>query len=88
LWTPNAFTPNGDNKNERFYPVWISASKIRFSIFNRWGTPVFVSEELGKGWDGTLNGADAPEGVYVFRIEATDLCEKQSTYTGKFFLVR
>ncbi|MFN5355103.1 MAG: PKD domain-containing protein [Bacteroidota bacterium] len=88
LWTPNAFTPNGDNKNERFYPVWISASKIRFSIFNRWGTPVFISEELGKGWDGTLNGADVPEGVYVFRVEATDLCEKQKTFTGKFFLVR
>lgn len=88
IWYPNAFTPNGDNKNETFYPEWISANEIRFSIYNRWGHLIYMTEELGQGWDGTFNGAPAEEATYVFRVEAADLCERKVSYTGKFYLVR
>jgi len=88
LWTPNAFTPNGDRLNERFYPSVVSANTLRLSIFNRWGQLVYQTDEQGAGWDGSYNGQPAPEGGYVYRVEATDLCDNPRVITGKFFLVR
>ncbi len=88
IWYPNAFTPNEDDLNENFYPIYISASQIDFAVFNRWGKEVFRSRELSKGWNGRFEGAPAPEGAYVFTVKATDLCGEQISYTGKFFLIR
>jgi gliding motility-associated-like protein len=88
IWYPNAFTPNEDDLNENFYPIYISASEIDFAVFNRWGKEVFRSRELSKGWNGRFEGAPAPEGAYVFTVKATDLCGEQISYTGKFFLIR
>ena len=88
LWMPNAFTPNNDELNERFYPNVISANTLKLSIFNRWGDLVYQTDDLGAGWDGTYNGQPAAEGAYVFKVDATDLCDNPKVFTGKFFLVR
>lgn len=88
IWYPNAFTPNDDDLNEDYYPVYISASEIDFAVFNRWGKEVFRSKELGKGWNGRFDGTAAPEGAYVFTVNAVDLCGELVSYTGKFFLIR
>jgi gliding motility-associated-like protein len=41
-------------------------------IFNRWGEMMYVTDVLGKGWDGTFKGSLMPEGTYVFRATLTD----------------
>lgn len=88
LWTPNAFTPNNDQLNERFYPNVVSANTVKLSIFNRWGDLVYQTNEQGGGWDGTYKGQPAAEGAYVYKVDATDLCDNPKVVTGKFFLVR
>ncbi|MFO7723601.1 MAG: gliding motility-associated C-terminal domain-containing protein [Bacteroidales bacterium] len=63
---PNAFTPDFDGLNDVFKPVGIYITRYRLEIFDRWGRMVFLSEDPEVGWDGTLEGKQAPEGVYVW----------------------
>lgn len=72
-WTmPNAFTPNGDGRNDVFRPVLdCTLEGYRLDVFNRWGRRVFQSSEPGLSWDGSLAGAEQEAGVYVWVLEAT-----------------
>ena len=88
VWIPNAFTPNGDVKNERFMPVITSVKDYSLSIYNRWGQLLFYSDDPNEGWNGQYNGRDQPEGIYVFLMTSTDLCNKQDVRRGAFTLAR
>ncbi len=60
---PNAFSPNGDDKNDKFKITGINkngvtAEKSSLEVFNRWGTLVYRSKGTTYGeddewWDGT-----------------------------------
>jgi len=71
LYVPNAFTPNGNRKNEVFYAYGEGITRFRMRIFDRWGMELFESKQLTTGWDGTYNGQPVPMGVYVWQIEAS-----------------
>jgi gliding motility-associated-like protein len=65
---PNAFTPNGDGKNDEFGPVKYSYETIKeFHIYNRWGQLVHNSPDP---WNGKFRGEDQPPGTYVYYIVA------------------
>lgn len=67
---PNAFSPNGDGLNDVFRPVTYP-EKLRFFtmyIYDRWGMLVLSTNNLNKGWDGTVKGVAAPLGVYTYLI--------------------
>ncbi|MEM6964975.1 MAG: gliding motility-associated C-terminal domain-containing protein, partial [Bacteroidota bacterium] len=69
---PNAFSPNGDGWNEKFNTVSPCAFyDYNLKIFSRWGELLFETNDpsIDAGWDGTLNGKDVGEGVYVFIVE-------------------
>ncbi|MEZ0485863.1 gliding motility-associated C-terminal domain-containing protein [Fibrella aquatica] len=70
LYVPNAFTPNGDNLNDRWNLINLAAyPAIDVTIFNRWGTVIFHAVGPDQeGFDGRLNGADVPGGVYTYVI--------------------
>jgi gliding motility-associated-like protein len=91
---PNAFTPNGDGLNDIFYIMGGQDIKIikEFSIFNRWGQPVFSKTNIqandsGSGWNGLVNGKPAPAGAYVYIavIEFSD--GSQQVYKGSLVVV-
>ncbi len=88
---PSAFTPNGDNNNERFRPLNFPVSNIRkFTIFNRWGQVVYDDNTLTNGgWDGKLNGVEQPRDAYVYLLEVQEP-QKTTTTTlrGEFTLIR
>lgn len=70
LIMPNAFSPNGDGKNDIFRISPLSPQQINsFVIYNRYGQKVFSTNDNSKGWDGTFNGTLQPEGTYVWKIE-------------------
>jgi gliding motility-associated-like protein len=89
---PNAFTPNGDDVNDYFFPrQLLSRSVTQFSmqIFNRWGQLVFETKQInGRGWDGKLNDKDQPQGVYVYLIDVTINGDKYENYQGNVTLIR
>ncbi len=68
--TPNAFTPNGDNANDVFKPIFFCPVEIAdLRIYNRWGQLVFQTNDPDQGWNGIYNGQPAPSDVYIWRIE-------------------
>lgn len=69
---PNAFTPNGDGKNDVFMIQGEGVDKFHLTIWNRWGEKVFESYNLKQGWDGTVKGGKISEpAVFIYTIEAT-----------------
>ncbi|MEO6833684.1 MAG: gliding motility-associated C-terminal domain-containing protein, partial [Chitinophagaceae bacterium] len=55
---PNAFSPNGDGRNDVFRPIVQDGTFIEYyvmKIFNRWGQQVFISFKADYGWDGGQN---------------------------------
>lgn len=66
---PNAFSPNGDRKNDFLYPLnAIKADKLEFTVYNRWGQMVFKTNNWKQGWDGRFNGQKQPPGTYVWLL--------------------
>ncbi|MBX5438001.1 MAG: gliding motility-associated C-terminal domain-containing protein [Thermoflavifilum sp.] len=69
LLMPNAFTPNGDGKNDVFRPKQTFALRaFEMSIFNRWGEEIFYTEDPLTGWDGSCKGHPCPMGTYVWVV--------------------
>lgn len=86
---PNAFTPNGDNKNDIFRPeITQSVKNYGFLIFNRNGQKIFETREYGKGWDGTLKGKSQPAGSYVYHIKYTNIFGTDTVENGSVLLIR
>lgn len=67
LYFPNAFSPNGDNLNEFFFPVGETVFDFEMQVFDRWGKLLFITREQNNGWDGKDGGVNVPEGVYVWK---------------------
>ena len=72
-YIPNTFTPDGDNHNQMFQPVFLSGydpNSFNMTVYNRWGETVFETNDSGIGWDGSygLEGLDAPSGIYTYKI--------------------
>lgn len=67
LLLPDAFTPNGDGRNDVFRPI-MRCPYFNFSmrIVNRWGQSVFTSFDPKPGWDGFFGGQAADAGVYFY----------------------
>tara|TARA_Y100000114_G_scaffold157154_1_gene187509 strand:- start:8480 stop:9289 length:810 start_codon:yes stop_codon:yes gene_type:complete len=76
VFIPNAFTPNGDGKNEAFGAVISSPPSCwwfwEFKVYNRWGNMIFESEYPGQRWIGDVYRGEyfAPDGVYVWHLKA------------------
>jgi gliding motility-associated-like protein len=70
VWFPNAFTPNGDGKDDYFRPLYTGYHHFHvFEIMNRWGQIVFTSENNNLQWDGNHNGVPQDMGVYYYYLK-------------------
>ncbi len=86
---PTAFTPNGDGINDIFkvkYPFPVK--KFSMVVFSRWGQKIYASGNIAAGWDGTVSGAYAPQGTYLWMITLTDAQGKYQEAHGTVVLVR
>ncbi|MBK9283092.1 MAG: gliding motility-associated C-terminal domain-containing protein [Sphingobacteriaceae bacterium] len=91
LFIPNSFTPNGDNLNDVFNVKGVGMKSEGFSmeIYDRWGTLVYSTKDVNKGWDGTVKGITAENGVYVFKVKATGSNgEGRKEYVGHVTLMK
>ncbi|HEY0030368.1 MAG TPA: PKD domain-containing protein, partial [Bacteroidia bacterium] len=93
LYAPNAFTPfNHDGINDTFMPrgVGIDPDNFEFMVFDRWGTMIYKTTEINKGWDGKANGGDkvAQIDVYVWKINTKDYKGDDHQYIGTVTIVK
>lgn len=87
-YVANAFTPNGDGKNDVVYVHSENINTLKFSVYNQWGELLFSSVSVQYGWDGTFKGKAEPAGVYVYYVQATMKTGKQITKKGTITLIR
>lgn len=85
---PNAFTPNGDGRNDCFgIRFWGNIINLDISVFSRWGQQVFRSTDPNACWDGKFKGAEQPAGTYIYFIKVTTGCGT-AAYKGTVTLIR
>ncbi|MBK7873430.1 MAG: gliding motility-associated C-terminal domain-containing protein [Saprospiraceae bacterium] len=86
---PNAFTPNGDGRNDFFNVISKTPFTIlEFKVYNRWGQLVYDNGNPSQGWDGKHNGNDAPSDVYVYYIRVRFLTNREEVLRGDVTLIR
>ena len=68
IFTPNAFSPNGDYINDEFLAKGVNIGSFNLMVFDRWGTKVFESKSMDTGWDGKYKGDPCAVGIYVWII--------------------
>ncbi|MFN8166947.1 MAG: choice-of-anchor L domain-containing protein [Bacteroidia bacterium] len=82
LWVPNAFTPNGDGRNDVFETKSTGLTDLKMVIFSRWGMEIYETSGLSSFWDGKTSKGQAIEDTYVYRIVATDRKNQQHVVVG------
>lgn len=88
LYVPSAFSPNGDQRNDRFRFVAAGFRQLHyFRIYNRWGQLLYNSVSP-EGWDGTIGGREQAAGMYVWSISGEDIQGRQVQKKGSFMLIR
>ena len=85
---PDAFSPNGDGHNDTFRIYAWSVKEFHLSIYNRWGTQVYETDDVNSGWDGTFNGAPQPAEVYTFFFTVLHKNGKTESHEGTVTLFR
>ena len=71
FYIPNSFTPDGDEYNNMFTPIFTSGfdpANFKMDIYNRWGELIFETFDARKGWDGYLDFKKCPIGTYSYSI--------------------
>jgi gliding motility-associated-like protein len=69
IFLPNAFSPNGDSKNDILFVRGTNIERMHLGIYNRWGQKVFESFDQQNGWDGTFNGSLLTPDVFGYHLE-------------------
>lgn len=90
MYMPSAFSPNNDQLND-FYPdnhYTSPGSDYELNIYNRWGQEIFRSYEIDKQWDGTFNGSECPQDIYLFKIKYRSCDDHLRHFRGTITLVR
>ena len=95
FYIPNAFSPNEDGFNDEFiiFGNVEVARIIELSIYDRWGTQVFIMEDappndLAFGWNGRFRGELLQPGVFVYHTVIEFIDGTQTTEKGDITLIR
>lgn len=94
-YIPNAFTPNNDEFNNTFKPVFYSGYEIEdytMYIYNRWGQLIFESHDTAVGWNGRYGGNEGeycPDEMYVWKIHFKETTtDKENNISGHLILYK
>ncbi|HRI00323.1 MAG TPA: PKD domain-containing protein [Saprospiraceae bacterium] len=81
VFIPNAFSPNGDNKNDvlRVHGPFINSMEL--VIVNRWGQEMFRTKDQNNPWDGSYQGTMLGPDVFGYCIEY--VCPDNSKHAKK-----
>ena len=89
---PNAFTPDGDEINDSFWPVipaeCADIQVVEIQIFSRWGELIFETTDPNQRWDGNYEDEPAASDVYVYSIRLVNGIGERGTRKGDLTLLR
>ena len=93
VFIPNTFTPDSDESNQIFIPIFSDPELIEefeLNIFNRWGEQIFISFDYAIGWDGTFEdfGNPVQDGVYTYFVQYRIKNSLRKRLVGHINLIR
>lgn len=91
---PSAFTPNNDNINDYFRPVFSGFVDIYMAVYDQQGNMIYTMQdevsnlEDNWGWNGLINNTGTPlSGPYRYIINATSIDGEIVNRIGEVFLI-
>ncbi len=91
IYIPNVFSPtNDDGKNDVFKVSGMGflSDSFEMAIYDRWGALIFKTNDVTKGWDGTVKGSViAKQDVYIYKIKLKDYKLRSKEYVGHITLL-
>ena len=88
LYIPNAFTPDGDNINDKFGAYGTGITKFNMRIWNRWGEMIFEANSLEDRWNGVYKGDICQDDIYVYQLRYEGVNYKSRYIYGRVLLIK
>ena len=89
IFVPSAFTPNGDGHNDVLKPIPVGIAHFEyFRVYDRYGHLVYSTNQIGTGWDGTINGSQADNGTFIYMARGLDYLKNVINKKGAVVLFR
>ncbi len=90
IYIPNAFSPNGDDRNDIYNIIYSCGFALEyFRIYNRWGQMVWQTYDIDEGWDGNFVEVPCGIGVYTYVIAGRNSYNNEGVMmNGNVTLVR
>lgn len=88
VYVPNAFSPNGKDKNEVFCVRGPQIVKMLLRVYDRWGELVFESTDPNICWDGTFKGKKLDPDVYDYYLEVTCIAGNEELIKGNVTILK
>ncbi len=89
VYIPNAFTPNGDGKNDQYRVEMKYFNNFKLRIFNNWGETLYLATSYkDHGWKGKYMGKPVPTGSYMYKLKVQGLNNNTYQYSGSLNLIR
>ena len=88
ILVPNTFTPNADQINDEFVVTISNISSYRLQIYNRYGSPLFQTNDIFENWKGVYNNAPLPVGTYYYIIDAVSISGEPIKRSGSISIIK
>ncbi len=89
VFVPNTFTPDHDNINDLFRPVFsFTPASYMLVITDRENRKLFESTDYNDSWDGLTNGSPLPSGVYLWYLKVKTPSGKVIQKNGTVTILR
>ncbi len=89
-FVPNAFTPNGDGRNDVFelHLNCPNLEAFQFYVFNRYGERIFQTDNPDRKWDGFYKGKPLDTGTYFYYLRYKGPQREAIEQKGDILLIR
>lgn len=88
IFIPDAFTPNGDGVNDKFYIRTTILKVMHLEIYDRWGHKVFETDSITEGWDGTYKGQPEMMDAYGYYLRGECIQGGKISAKGNLSLIK
>lgn len=90
VYIPNSFTPDNDGINDVWKISTFNVFKFELTIFNRWGTVLYYTEDPQAVWTGDVNDGEfyTPDGVYQYLLKFETETGEAIKRTGAIIIAR
>ena len=75
MYLPSAFSPDGDNINDKFFAVGngVDLDVFNLKVYDRWGEIIWETNDMSHAWDGkTKSGKYVQGGIYKWLVVYAD----------------